>query len=262
MGPSTLALPGRLASSAPPPPSRERRGRGDATHGSLRRVPVGDPPLPRARMCAPAAVFARPRCDTVGDGRDRPQHTHAPSSRQAAECLPKVKDRRYPPGPSAAVPRRQRASCQSRVCVCVCPRPRPPAPPFWAKSCVCVCVCLCECVFVWAVPGNRGVHPAHVRVKRRVRRYARCGATDGSAAACWGWPRVPIPTLCVCLRIRRDTSTTDSPPQPPLPRPALSAQVYVYNITPFAPPPFSEIGGGARQGCLIARQGRCRPLQR
>ena len=72
-----------------------------------------------------------------------------------------------------------------RACVCVCAPAPAPLPPFLGQIvCVCVCVCLCECVFVWAVPGNRGVHPAHVRLKRRVRRYARCGATDVSAAAC------------------------------------------------------------------------------
>ena len=74
------------------------------------------------------------------------------------------------------------------VCVCVCV-PLPPLP--WSLflgqiMCVYVCVCVIVfvCVCVWAVPGNRGVHPAHVRVKRRARRYAQCGATDGSAAAC------------------------------------------------------------------------------
>ena len=147
------------------------------------------------------------------------------------------------------------------TCVCVCPRPRPPAPLFWAKSCVCVCVCMCVCVCVCAcVCVGRTRHPAHVRVKRRVRRYARFGATDGSAAACWGWPRVPMPTLCVCLRIRRDTSTTDSPPNTPLQRPALSAHVFVYVSAPFAPPP-PPLFDRRRGQTGVFSHGRCCPLQ-
>ena len=125
------------------------------------------------------------------------------------------------------------------VCVCVCV-PLPPLP--WSLflgqiMCVYVCVCVIVfvCVCVWAVPGNRGVHPAHVRVKRRVRRYLRCGATARQPRAEVGLAYRYLLYVYVCASAGTPTRQK-APPHSLLPRPALSAHVHVYDITPFAPP--------------------------
>ena len=142
---------------------------------------------------------------------------------------------------------------------------------------------------VWAVPGNRGVHPARAGEEARAPLPAMWG--DGSAAACWGCryllyiymsahlyvyyitPRVPIPTLYICLHIYMCIILLLSRP-PPLLCDRRWGQTGVFNRAAGEMPPPSAVGvssagtpppqGGFLTGCpaLTRSMTRMRPALR